>query len=183
MTKTEQQYNAVIARCRAMFIAKMGDYGPSWRIMRPSTVTDQIFIKAARIRQLETAGTSAIDEGIEPEFVAIVNYGVMGMIQLELPPTTCIDMTAEEALTQYDRHVTTTRDLMFAKNTDYNEAWRDMLVSSFTDIILTKLARIKAIEANAGKTRVSEGIGSNYQDIVNYAVFALIKLQEAALVQ
>ncbi len=179
--KTREQYDAVVSRCRRTFIAKMGDYGPSWRLMRPSTVTDQIFIKAARIRQLETSGVTAVGEGVEPEFMAIINYGIVGMIQLEQPSTLAIDMSADEALAEYDNHITATRDLMLAKNTDYNEAWRDMLVSSFTDIILTKLIRVKHIEANAGVTAVSEGIASNYQDMINYAVFALIKLGEVAV--
>ena len=173
---TRQEYDAVVAACRRVFVDKMKDYGPSWRIMRPSTVTDQIFIKAKRIRQLEISGVSMVGEGITPEFMAIVNYGIMGLIQLELESTVCVDISREEALRLYDSHIAATRDLMLAKNTDYDEAWRDMLVSSFTDIILTKLVRVKEIQSNGGVTLVSEGVDSNYQDMVNYAVFALIKL-------
>ncbi len=178
--ETKKEYDAVVACCRRVFIDKMKDYGPSWRMMRPSTMTDQLFIKAKRIRQLQVSGQTKVGEGIVPEFMAIVNYGIMGIIQLERGYADKVDLSAEEALALYDRHIAATRDLMLNKNTDYDEAWRDMRVSSFDDIILTKLQRVKEIEDHGGTTLVSEGIASNYQDMVNYAVFALIKLGLAA---
>lgn len=173
---TRREYDSVVAQCRRVFINKMKDYSPSWRLMRPTTVTDQLFIKAKRIRQLQVSGESKVGEGIMPEFMAIVNYGIMGIIQLERGYVDKVDITAAEALALYDECIAATRDLMLAKNTDYDEAWRDMRVSSFDDIILTKLQRVKEIEDHNGATLVSEGIASNYQDMINYAVFALIKL-------
>lgn len=178
MADTSKQYDNVVARCRKMFVYKMKDYGPSWRILRPESVTDQMLIKAKRIRTLEINGESKVGEDIWPEFEAIVNYGVMGLIQLDHVITDHIDMTTEEALALYDQYISATKQLMFDKNTDYGEAWRDMRVSSFTDIILTKLLRVKEIEKHEGKTLVSEGVDSNYQDMINYAVFALIKHDE-----
>ena len=175
---TAKEFDEVIARCRGLFIAKMGDYGPSWRIFRPQSVTDQIFIKAKRIRTLEINGTSAVGEDIWPEFVGIINYGIIALIQLELGPSDFVDMTREQAIERYDRYVDATKRLMTDKNTDYGEAWRDMRISSYTDMILTKIQRVKAIEDHEGKTSVSEGIDANYQDMINYAVFALIKHNE-----
>lgn len=180
MADTSKQYDNVVARCRKMFVYKMKDYGPSWRILRPESVTDQILIKAKRIRTLEINGESKVGEDIWPEFEAIVNYGVMGLIQLDRGFSDHIDITTEEALNLYDRYITATKDLMMNKNTDYGEAWRDMRVSSYTDIILTKLQRVKEIEKHDGRTLVSEGVDSNYQDMINYAVFALIKHDEQA---
>ena len=166
----------MISLCRELFEKKLQDYGPSWRIMRPRSVTDQIFIKANRIRSLEVKGTSMIDEGIRPEFIAIVNYGVVGLIQLALGFADTTDITNERALELYDKYITETKELMFAKNHDYGEAWRGMRISSYTDLILMKIFRTKQIESHDGKTLVSEGIAANYMDMINYALFALIKL-------
>ncbi len=166
------------ARVRELFEKKLKDYGPSWRILRPESVTDQIFIKANRIRSLEIKGTSKVNEGICPEFTAIVNYGVVGLIQLALGFSDTTDITNEEALSLYDKYITETKELMYAKNHDYGEAWRSMRISSYTDLILTKIYRTKQIESNAGKTLVSEGVDANYMDMINYALFGLIKLEE-----
>nr|WP_301964021.1 DUF1599 domain-containing protein [uncultured Muribaculum sp.] len=161
-----------------MLFRSLKDYGASWRIMRPESVTDQIFIKATRIRSLETKKTSKVGEGILPEFIAIVNYGAIGLIQLELGYCDTDDMDVDKAIALYDRHVRRTRELMIAKNHDYDEAWRGMRVHSYTDIILQKLMRTKQIEDNNGVTIMSEGVDANYQDMMNYAVFAIIKLTE-----
>lgn len=174
--KTEEQFDKVIASCRDIYSKKLKDYGAAWRIMRASSITDQIFIKANRIRTLETKGHAMVDEGIRPELVAIVNYGIMGLIQLERGFSETSDMTAEEALAAYDEKMKITRDLMVAKNHDYDEAWRSMRTTSYTDLILMKLYRTKQIEDNDSKTLISEGIGANYMDMVNYAVFGLIKI-------
>ncbi len=176
MPNTKEQFEHVISLCRELFEKKLQDYGPSWRIMRPRSVTDQIFIKANRIRSLEVKGTSMIDEGIRPEFIAIVNYGVVGLIQLALGFADTTDITNERALELYDKYITETKELMFAKNHDYGEAWRGMRISSYTDLILMKIFRTKQIESHDGKTLVSEGIAANYMDMINYALFALIKL-------
>lgn len=176
MDVTNKQFDEVVAICRDVFQKKLQDYGASWRILRPESVTDQIFIKANRIRSLETKKESRVGEGIFPEFVGIVNYGIMGLIQLELGYSDTIDITAEEALKLYDKYIAKTKELMNAKNHDYDEAWRRMRLSSYTDLILMKIYRIKEIESRQGKTLVSEGIDANYMDIVNYAIFALIKL-------
>ncbi|MBQ0069408.1 MAG: DUF1599 domain-containing protein [Bacteroidales bacterium] len=178
MKDTSKQYDQVIAKCRDLYIKKMKDYGPAWRILRPQSVTDQIFIKAKRIRTLEVNGESKVGEDIWPEFIGIINYGVMGLIQLERGYSDVIDMNAGEALTLYDKYIKATKDLMMAKNADYGEAWRDMRISSYTDLILSKIQRTKEIENNNGNTLVSEGIDANYQDLINYAVFALIKHDE-----
>lgn len=177
MQHTKDQFEHIIGICRELFSNKLKDYGASWRIMRPESVTDQIFIKANRIRSLETKETAMIDEGIRSEFIAIVNYGVIGLIQLELGYADAADISAEEALALYDKHITETKELMYAKNHDYDEAWRNMRISSYTDLILMKIYRTKQIEANKGKTLVSEGIDANYMDMINYALFALIKLE------
>lgn len=175
---TEEQFEQVIQLCREVFQNKLKDYGPSWRIMRPQSITDQLLIKANRIRSLEIKGTSKIEEGIKPEFIAIVNYGIIGLIQLPLGPAMdTIEMTGEEALALYDKYMTETKQLMYAKNHDYDEAWRSMRISSYTDFILTKIYRTKQIESNNGQTIISEGIDANYMDIVNYALFGLIKLE------
>ena len=178
MADTKQQFEETIARCRALFEKKLKDYGPSWRIMRPQSVTDQLFIKANRIRSLEIKGVSKIDEGIGPEFMAIVNYGVIGLIQLARGFADTTDIDTEEALALYDRYITETKELMYAKNHDYDEAWRHMRISSYTDLILMKIYRTKQIESNEGKTLVSEGIDANYMDMINYALFGLIQLHE-----
>ena len=175
---TEEQFQAALLTCRNVFASKLHDYGPSWRILRPSSLTDQLFIKAKRIRSLEIKGESWVNEGILPEFIAMVNYGLIGLIQLAHGFSDTIDITAETALELYDKYANTVLQLMIKKNHDYDEAWREMRVSSYTDLILTKIQRIKEIENLDGKTLVSEGIDSNYMDIVNYSVFGIIKLCE-----
>ena len=174
---TKQQYHEVVAECRALFAKKLHDYGASWRILRPSSLTDQIMIKALRIRSLETKAEQRIDEGVDNEYIGIVNYGIIGLIQLERIPSDTPDLSSEEALELYDQLIEETYQLMVDKNHDYDEAWRKMRISSITDIILTKIFRTKEIEDLAGKTLVSEGIAANYQDMINYAIFALIKLR------
>lgn len=175
---TNKQFDEAIQRCYDIFSKKLKDYGPSWRIMRPMSITDQLYIKAKRIRTLETTGVAFVDEGILPEFIAIVNYGLIGLIQLELPLTDSIDIDNNQALELYGKFSKEAKELMIAKNHDYGEAWRGMRINSYTDLILTKIQRIKQIEGNGGKTIVSEGIASNYLDIINYAVFGIIKLTE-----
>ena len=177
MPDTKEQFEKVISICRELYAKKLKDYGPSWRIMRPMSVTDQIFIKANRIRSLETKGIRMVDEGIRPEFIAIVNYGIIGLIQLALAYADTTDITNEEALSLYDKYMTQTKELMYAKNHDYDEAWRSMRISSYTDLILMKLYRTKQIESHGGETLVSEGVDANYMDMVNYALFGLIKLE------
>ena len=177
MADTIQQFEHVIAQCRDLFEKKLKDYGPSWRIMRPQSITDQIFIKANRIRSLEIKGVSKVGEGILPEFIAIVNYGIIGLIQLAKGFSDTTDMTADEALALYDEYMQQTKELMYAKNHDYDEAWRSMRISSYTDLILMKIYRTKQIESHNGKTLVSEGIDANYMDMVNYALFGLTKLE------
>lgn len=175
---TDVQYAEAMAKCRDIFQKKLQDYGASWRIMRPETITDQIYIKAKRIRNLQITGETLVGEGIEPEFMGIVNYGIIGLIQLECGFVDSADMSADEALQAYDRYASEIKKLLFAKNHDYDEAWRQMRLSSFVDIILTKIDRNKEIEDNDGRTVASEGVGSNYMDMVNYAAFALIELSE-----
>lgn len=174
--KTQKQFEQVFASCRNLFEKKLHDYGAAWRIMRPESVTDQIFIKANRIRSLEIKGKSMIDEGIRPEFIAIVNYGIVGLIQLALGYAEKDDLTVEKALEYYDLYAKQALELMLAKNHDYGEAWRGMRISSYTDLILMKLYRTKQIEGLNGQTLVSEGIDANYLDMINYSVFGLIKL-------
>lgn len=174
---TQQQFRSVMAECRSLFAKKLHDYGASWRILRPTSLTDQIYIKARRIRTLEICGQGLVDEGIKPEFIGIVNYAVIGLIQLEMGAAEAQDdMTAEQCLEAYDRHATEAVELMLRKNHDYGEAWREMRVSSYTDLILMKVMRTKQIEDLNGNTLVSEGIDANYMDMMNYAVFGLIKL-------
>ena len=178
MQKTREQYDAVIAICRNLFINKMKDYGSAWRILRLPSLTDQIFIKAQRIRQLQENDVRKIDEDEKPEFIGIINYSIMALIQLEKGVVEQPDFNVEEATNLYDKHIEMTQQLMEDKNHDYGEAWRDMRVNSLTDLILQKLLRVKQIEDNKGKTLVSEGIDANYQDMINYAVFALILMKE-----
>ena len=178
MKDTKQQFEHVIAICRDLFAKKLHDYGAAWRIMRPSSVTDQIFIKANRIRSIETKGVTMVDEGIRSEFMAIVNYGIIGLIQLELGYAETDDMTEARALELYDQYARQALELMLAKNHDYDEAWRSMRISSYTDLILMKIYRTKQIEGHDGATLVSEGIDANYMDMINYALFALIKLHD-----
>ncbi|WP_452228243.1 MULTISPECIES: DUF1599 domain-containing protein [unclassified Lacinutrix] len=178
MQDTSKQYDAVVNTCRSLFINKMSDYGSAWRILRLPSLTDQIFIKAQRIRSLQQNEVRKVDEGEVSEFIGIINYSIMALIQLEKGVVEQPDLSTEEATILYDDKVAITKQLMEDKNHDYGEAWRDMRVSSLTDLILQKLLRVKQIEDNAGKTIVSEGIDANYQDMINYAIFAMIHLKE-----
>lgn len=177
MDTTQLQYHSVIDNCKSLFKKKMHDYGSAWRILRLTSLTDQIYIKAQRIRGLQINTTRKVDEGEIPEFVGIINYSIMALIQIDLGISESPDLDEAAVLINYEKQLKLTFDLMLAKNHDYGEAWRDMRVSSLTDLILQKLMRVKQIEENSGKTLVSEGIDANYQDIVNYAVFALIHLK------
>lgn len=178
MAETSKQYDAVIAKCRELFGKKMQDYGSAWRILRLPSLTDQIFIKAQRIRSLQETGIRKVEEDETSEFIGIINYSIMALIQLEKGIVNQPDLDREIALKLYDKMVKETKILMTKKNHDYGEAWRDMRISSLTDLILQKLLRVKKIENNKGKTLISEGRDANYQDMVNYAVFALILFQE-----
>ncbi len=178
MAQTSEQYNDVIETCRTLFMNKMKDYGSAWRILRLPSLTDQIFIKAQRIRGLQQNSEQRVDEGQESEFIGIINYCVMALIQLDNGVVEQPDLSTDEATKLYDNKIELTKKLMMDKNHDYGEAWRDMRVSSLTDLILQKLLRVKQIEDNQGKTIVSEGIDANYQDMINYAIFALIHLNE-----
>ena len=178
MQNTSKQYDSIIITCRNLFINKMSDYGSAWRILRLPSLTDQIFIKAQRIRGLQQNDVQKIEEDEVSEFIGIINYCIMALIQLEIGVVETPDLSLDEAIELYDKHAAITKQLMEDKNHDYGEAWRDMRVSSLTDLILQKLLRVKQIEDNAGKTIVSEGIDANYQDMVNYAIFALIHLDE-----
>ncbi len=175
---TLEQFDEQIARCRDIFCKKTQDYGTSWRVLRPKSLTDQLFIKAQRIQTLEEKKSQMVEDSIEGEFIGLINYAIIGIIQLDLMEDKCLELEAKEAVALYDRQVAEIKSLMAAKNHDYGEAWRDMRVSSFTDLILMKLLRIKQIEDNEGKTIISEGIDAGYRDIVNYSIFALIKLSE-----
>jgi len=177
MQNTSTQYDAIIEKCRDLFLKKMKDYGCAWRILRLPSLTDQIFIKAQRIRGLQENAERKVDEGEVPEFIGIINYSIMALIQLEKGVVEQPDLGEEEATQLYDKMVAATKQLMENKNHDYGEAWRDMRVSSLTDLILQKLLRVKQIEDNKGKTLVSEGIDANYQDMINYSIFALILLE------
>ena len=175
---TEQQFERIIAECREIFTLKMKDYGPSWRIWRLQTVNDQLFIKAKRIREIETTGVNLVGDSIKNELMGIVNYSIIGLIQMEIPSGMSVDMTRERALELYDKYALQARRLMLSKNHDYGEAWREMETSSYTDLILAKILRNKSIVANDGKTLVSEGTDGNYFDMVNYAIFGLIRIDE-----
>ena len=179
-SKTEQQFDTAISVCRSIFKTKMKDYGASWRILRQQSVTDQIFIKANRIRSIEMKGHSKVDEGIRSELIAIVNYGIIGLIQLELGFSDTDDLTYNEGTSLYEKYLQKAKELMLAKNHDYDEAWRSMRMQSYTDLILQKIYRTKQIEDNLGKTLISEGIDANYFDMINYAIFGLIKMDECA---
>lgn len=178
MDKTSNQFNEQIEKCRSLFIKKMHDYGSAWRILRLPSLTDQIFIKAQRIRNLQENGEQKIEDDEQTEFIGIINYSVMALIQLKEGVVEKPDFSVEEATQLYDEAVAVTKQLMLDKNHDYGEAWRFLRISSLTDLILVKLLRVKEIESNQGKTLVSEGVAANYQDMINYAVFALIHLQE-----
>ena len=176
MATTEVDYHKVIDECRTLFVNKMKDYGSAWRILRTSSLTDQIYIKAQRIRSLQFKKVKKINEGEVPEFIGIINYSIMALIQLEKGVSEKPDFTSNQILSFYNEKVKETFELMLAKNHDYGEAWRDMRITSLTDLIIQKLIRVKKIEENSGKTIVSEGIDANYQDIINYAIFALIHI-------
>ena len=178
MPNTSNQYDNVVEQCRNLFTKKMSDYGSAWRILRLPSLTDQIFIKAQRIRQLQENDIRKVDEGEKSEFIGIINYSLIALIQLELGIVENPDLSTEEAIELYNKHMNITKELMENKNHDYGEAWRDMRVSSLTDLIIQKLLRVKQIEDNKGKTLVSEGIDANYQDMINYAVFAMIHLNK-----
>lgn len=174
MDNTSREYDSVISVCRSLYANKMKDYGSAWRILRLPSLTDQIYIKAQRIRSLQENEVRKIDEDETGEFIGIINYSVMALIQIELGIADQPDLDSNRAVALYDEKIAETKQLMLAKNHDYGEAWREMRVSSLTDLILQKLLRVKQIEDNKGRTIVSEGISANYQDMINYAVFALI---------
>ncbi|HLP93988.1 MAG TPA: DUF1599 domain-containing protein [Saprospiraceae bacterium] len=176
MKKTLDQFQHVVNRCRDLFLKKTADYGTAWRILRPSSITDQLYIKALRIRSIEEKGAQKVDDPVEGEFIGLVNYSVLALIQLAIPEGTTLDLPPAEVARLYDEHIQENIRLLQAKNHDYGEAWRLMRVSSMTDLILQKLLRIKQIEDNQGQTQVSEGLEANYRDIINYSVFALIRL-------
>ncbi len=178
MQDTSKQYDAVISTCRNLFINKMKDYGSAWRILRLPSLTDQIFIKAQRIRGLQQNDVRKVNEGEESEFIGIINYCIMALVQIDKGVVEQPDIEVKEATKLYDEKVAITKQLMLDKNHDYGEAWREMRVSSLTDLILQKLLRVKQIEDNSGKTIVSEGIDANYQDMINYAVFSIIHLSK-----
>jgi hypothetical protein len=176
MSNTSAEYDEAIRLCKDLFLKKMKDYGSSWRIFRPSSLTDQIFIKAQRIRTIEEKGTQKVEDDIKGEFIGILNYSIISLIQLELKNNDPLELSIEDAEAHYTKHAKYAKELMEAKNHDYGEAWRDMRVSSFTDMLLVRIMRIKQMEDNKGMTSVSEGIEANYYDMINYCVFALIKL-------
>lgn len=180
MPDTNQEFNTEIARCRGIFEKKTRDYGTSWRVLRLPSLTDQIFIKASRIRSIQESGESRVGDGVETEFVAMVNYAVMALMQQELGPDGAQELPLEAAMTLYDKHIGRSTRLMLDKNHDYGEAWRMMRVSSMVDLILMKLRRIKQIEDHQGRTLISEGVEGGYMDIVNYSIFCLIRLAEEA---
>ncbi len=176
INNTAAEYDAVITICKDLFIKKTKDYGTAWRILRPSSITDQIFIKAQRIRTLEEKKISKVGEDIIPEYIGIINYCIIAMMQLELDDHAPFELPSEQVEIEFNKKANETKELMFAKNHDYGEAWRDMRISSLTDLILMKILRVKQIEDNQGQTLASEGVKANYQDMLNYSVFALIKL-------
>lgn len=182
MEKTLEQYDQIIDRCKEIFLAKTADYGTAWRILRLSSLTDQLLIKASRIRSIEEKGQQKVGDSVETEFIGLVNYSLISLIQLSLTDQDPLEMPLEIVRKRYEGEAKATRDLMADKNHDYSEIWRDMRVSSLTDIILMKLLRIKQIEDNEGKTLISEGLDANYRDILNYAVFALIQLSEQKII-
>ena len=179
INKTNEQFNQIINNCSDIYAKKMKDYGAAWRILRPTSVTDQIFIKANRIRSIETKSVIKINEGINSELIAIVNYGIMGLIQLELGYSNSDDLSYDDGIKLYNKYIQKSKELMMNKNHDYGEAWRSMRMESYTDLILMKIYRTKQIEDNNGKTIISEGIDANYFDMINYAIFGLIKIKES----
>lgn len=181
MEKTLVQYQEVIDHCRDLFLKKTTDYGTAWRILRPASITDQLYIKARRIRSIEEKGEQRVADSVESEFVGLVNYSVLALIQLTLSPNEPLHLETDRVRELFDANMAENIRLLQAKNHDYSEAWRQMRISSMTDLILMKLLRIKQIEDNAGQTLVSEGLEANYRDIINYAVFALIRLSEITI--
>lgn len=178
MQTTSQQYDAAISQCKDIFLKKMKDYGTAWRNLRPTSLTDQIFIKAQRIKSIEEKGTQKVNDGIIGEYIGIINYCVIALIQLDLKEDSRVDLPYDEVEALYNKHLSVTKQLMMDKNHDYGEAWRDMRISSLTDLILMKIFRVKQIEDNKGQTIISEGVDANYMDMINYSVFALIKLSK-----
>jgi hypothetical protein len=178
LQRTLQQYDKILGLCRELFEKKTKDYGTAWRILRPTSLTDQLYIKAKRIRGIEVKGVQKVNEGVESEYIGLVNYSLMAIIQHTIPTETPLELGIQQALDLYDEQASATRQLMIAKNHDYGEVWREMRISSLTDLILMKLLRVKQIEDNDGQTLVSEGLVANYQDIINYSIFALIKIEE-----
>lgn len=178
MQNTEEQFDMVINTCREIFVSKNKDYGPSWRILRPSSLTDQIFIKAQRVRSVQEAKVQLVEDNLADDFVGIVNYGIMALINLEMGADMDTNPDFEEVLAAYDTQLNKTKDLMLRKNHDYGEAWREMRISTYVDFILMKILRTKQIEENDGETIISEGLDANYMDMINYAIFALIRLHE-----
>lgn len=179
MNKTLEQFREVIGRCRELFEHKTADYGTAWRILRPSSITDQLYIKAMRVRSIEEKGEQKVSDPVEAEFTGLVNYSILALVQLEISSDAPLELSLGEAVSLYNAQVEENLRLLQNKNHDYGEAWRQMRISSMTDLILQKLLRIKQIEDNAGATLVSEGVAANYRDIINYAVFCLIKMDEA----
>jgi hypothetical protein len=175
--QTLDQFDAILTECRELFLKKTKDYGTAWRILRPTSITDQLLIKARRIRSIEEIGTQKVEDSVEDDYVGLINYSIMAILQLHLTDEDPLELEVSFVLERYDREVRVIRELLAAKNHDYGEVWRDMRISSITDLILMKLLRIKQIEDNAGKTLASEGLEANYRDIVNYAVFSLIMLE------
>jgi len=178
MQNTSQQYDEAISQCKDIFLKKMKDYGTAWRNLRPTSLTDQIFIKAQRIKSIEEKGTQKIVDDIRGEYIGIINYCIIALIQLDLAEDTRVELPYPEVEALYNKHIGITKKLMLDKNHDYGEAWRDMRLSSLTDLILMKIFRVKQIEDNKGQTIISEGVDANYMDMINYSVFALIKLNE-----
>ena len=178
MTQTESEYKQVIALCKDVFEKKTKDYGTAWRILRLPSITDQILIKAQRIRSIQEKGSQKVEEDIKNEFIGIINYSIIAIIQESLSENAPLEISVEDLMPKYEKVADETLQLLLDKNHDYGEAWRDMRVSSITDIILMKLYRVKQIEDNKGKTLISEPVKANYQDMINYAVFCLIKLKE-----
>ncbi len=178
MENTLRQFEEVIQKCKTVFISKTRDYGTAWRILRPSSLTDQIYIKAKRIRNIEELARQKVADSVESEYVGIINYSAMALIQLEKSDNAKVELTVEEVEVLYDQQINITKELMIQKNHDYGEVWREMRRSSFTDMILMKLLRVKQIEDNKGETLVSEGLDANYRDVINYAIFALINIEE-----
>lgn len=178
MSNTSQQYDSAVKHCKDIFLNKMKDYGTAWRVLRNSSITDQIFIKANRIRSIEEKGSQKVDDNIHSEYIGIINYCIIGMMQLELKNDSRIEIPFDEINSLFQKYITQTKLLMEDKNHDYGEAWRDMRVSSLTDLILMKILRVKQIEDNKGQTLISEGIDANFMDMINYSVFAMIRLTE-----